>query len=444
MFSFLKPPAAKSLLPKEEVDAAYKRYRWQVFLGIFIGYAGYYLVRKNFTLAMPDLIEQGFTKAELGLALSGVSIAYGISKLVMGMVSDKSNARVFMPLGLILSGLTMIFMGLTHWATLSVWTMFIILALNGWFQGMGWPPSGRIMVYWFSQKERASKMSWWNISHNVGGALAGKVAILGTILFGTWHSKLFFPGFVVLFIALIAFLLIRDTPASCGLPDIETYHNSKNNTINTPSTTNLSSWEIFNKYILRNKVLWLISIANVFVYLVRNGVVDWAPTYLKEAKDYDLNDQGWATFLYEFAGIPGTLLCGYLSDKLFKGNRSLANIVFMLLVTVAVLVYWFNPKGNFMIDQIALISIGFFIYGPVMLIGVFALDLVPREAAGTAAGFTGFFGYLGGAAFANIGFGYVVDRWHWNGGFIVIVSACILAILISISTYKSESKLKKL
>ncbi len=441
MFKFLKPPAQRPAIADDQKDAAYKKYRWQVFLGIFIGYAGYYLVRKNFTMAMPDLIDAGYTKAQLGFALSGVSIAYGISKLVMGMLSDKSNARIFLPLGLILSGLTMIFMGLTHWATLSVYSMFIILAINGWFQGMGWPPSGRVMVYWFSQKERARKMSLWNVAHNVGGALAGKVAILGTLIFGAWQSKLYFPGFVAIVIAVIAYFLIRDTPQSCGLPDIETYKGDREaNNGNEKSVQKYSSKEIFMKYILKNKMLWYISIINVFVYLVRNGVVDWAPTYLKEAKDYDLSDQGWATFAYEFAGIPGTLLCGYLSDKYFKGNRSLATIIFMLFVTIAVLVYWLNPKGNFMVDQIALIAIGFFIYGPVMLIGVFALDLVPRDAAGTAAGFTGFFGYLGGAAFANIGFGYVVDKWQWDGGFIVIIAACILAILISLLTYRHEKK----
>jgi OPA family glycerol-3-phosphate transporter-like MFS transporter len=29
-----------------------------------------------------------------------------------------------------------------------------------------------------------------------------------------------------------------------------------------------------------------------------------------------------------------------------------------------------------------------------MIIGLHALDLVPKQAAGTAAGFTGFFGYV--------------------------------------------------
>ena len=67
--NFLKPAKHIKPLPENQIDDTYKRLRLQVFLGIFIGYAGYYLLRKNFSLAMPALQEQGFTKAELGLSL---------------------------------------------------------------------------------------------------------------------------------------------------------------------------------------------------------------------------------------------------------------------------------------------------------------------------------------------------------------------------------------
>jgi len=438
MFKFLNPPAAKPLIDANNVDSEYNKLRWQVFIGIFVGYVGYYLVRKNFTMAMPDLIEKGFSKTELGFALSGVSIAYGISKLVMGMVSDRSNARVFLSLGLFLSGVTMFIMGSFPWATSSIPIMFAILLINGWFQGMGWPPSGRVMVYWFSQKERGRKMSVWNLAHNVGGGLAGQLTALAFILFGTWQSKLYFPGLVAIVISVIAYFLIRDTPQSCGLPSIEDYKNDHQNPYLKLEKVTESTKEIFFKYIINNKLLWYISFANAFVYLVRNGVVDWAPTYLSEVKHYNISEQGWATFAYEFAGIPGTLLCGLLSDKLFNGKRSMAIIIYMILVTVAVFVYWKNPAGNYLIDQLALIAIGFFIYGPVMLIGVFAIDLVPKNAAGTAAGLTGLFGYLGGAAFANIALGYVVDHWKWDGGFIVILSSCVLSIVIAFLTWRHE------
>ena len=163
--TFLKPAAHQQPLPVNKVDPHYKRLRLQTFMGIFIGYAGYYLVRKNFSMAMPDLVERGFSKGELGLALSGVSIAYGISKFIMGNVSDRSNARVFLSLGLVLSAFTMIVMGIFHFATGSIAIMFALLFINGWFQGMGWPPCGRVMVHWFSVKERGTKMSIWNVAH---------------------------------------------------------------------------------------------------------------------------------------------------------------------------------------------------------------------------------------------------------------------------------------
>jgi OPA family glycerol-3-phosphate transporter-like MFS transporter len=63
-----------------------------------------------------------------------------------------------------------------------------------------------------------------------------------------------------------------------------------------------------------------------------------------------------------------------------------------------------------------------------MLIGLQALELAPKKAAGTAAGFTGLFGYLGGSVAASAAMGYTVDHFGWDGGFVLLVSACLLAM----------------
>jgi membrane glycosyltransferase len=86
---------------------------------------------------------------------------------------------------------------------------------------------------------------------------------------------------------------------------------------------------------LPNRLLWYIAVANVFVYLLRYGILDWSPTYLKEVKHFALDKSSWAYFLYEYAGIPGTLLCGWMSDKVFRGNRGATGVFFMTLVTIA-------------------------------------------------------------------------------------------------------------
>jgi OPA family glycerol-3-phosphate transporter-like MFS transporter len=221
MIGFLKPPVHRALKPEKRIESEYSRLRWQVYIGIFVGYAGYYLVRKNFTLAMPYLIEEGYSRTELGFALSAVAIAYGLSKFIMGSVSDRSNARNFMTLGLVMSSLVMIIMGLVPAATASVGIMFILLLANGWFQGMGWPPCGRVMVHWFSSSERGTRMAFWNIAHNVGGGLVGPIAIVAMAVFADWHSILYLHGFIALFIAIFIWWTVRDTPLSHVLPPIE-------------------------------------------------------------------------------------------------------------------------------------------------------------------------------------------------------------------------------
>ncbi len=445
MLKFLKAPQATPRLPEDKIDDTYHRLRWQVFIGIFVGYAGYYFIRKNFSLAIPDLIQEGFSKTELGFALSFLGISYGLSKFIMGNVSDRSNVKYFMPLGLLLSAITMIVMGVMPLATSSILIMSALLFLNGWFQGMGWPPSGRTMVHWFSLTERGTKMSIWNIAHNIGGAAMPFLVILGLELFSDWHAKFYFPGMVAIVVAVVIFFLLKDRPESEGLPSIEEWKNDYpkdyQKKTKEEEEKGLTAMEIFTEHILPNKLLWSIALANAFVYLVRYGIQDWAPTYLIEVKGFTEIESSWAYSMYEMAAIPGTLICGWLSDKVFKGRRAPVSIIYMTLIVIAIFIYWKNPVGHPLIDNICLIAIGFLIYGPVMLIGVHALDLVKKEAAGTAAGLTGLFGYfLGTSILANILGGYVIENYEWEGYFMLMMGASVVSIgLIALTIPKSSN-----
>jgi OPA family glycerol-3-phosphate transporter-like MFS transporter len=440
MRGLLEPAAAAEALGEEQARTAYRRLRIQVFAGIFVGYAGYYLVRKNFALAMPYLIEEGYSRTELGFALSWVSIAYGLSKLLMGSVSDRSNPRYFMALGLGLSACVMFVFGFAPFALASVSAMAALLLLNGWFQGMGWPACGRTMVHWFSVGERGMKMAIWNVAHNVGGGLVGPLFLVGLALTGgDWRSVFYLNAGCAVAISLFILLTVRDTPQSEGLPPIEEFRDDRAPHYD-PETheREMTTAEIFFAHVLRNRLLWYLAITNVFVYTVRYGVVDWVPTYLKEAKGHSVDTSSWAYFIYEWAGIPDTLVCAWLSDRVFKGKRGPASLVFMILMTAAVGVYWINPAGNPGVDMVALMAIGFLIYGPVMLIGLHALDLVPKKAAGTAAGLTGLFGYFGGAFAANIAIGAAVDHFGWNGGFWLLFGSCLISVGLFALVWRME------
>jgi OPA family glycerol-3-phosphate transporter-like MFS transporter len=436
MIGLLKPAAYAAPLPAADVDPTYRRLRRRVFAGIFIGYAGYYLVRTNLALAIPDILREHpeYSKAGLGGALTGLSIAYGLSKFLMGSVSDRSNPKYFLPLGLLLSSAIMATFGLVQAASASLLTIVAIQTLNGWVQGMGWPPCGKTMVHWFSTKERGLWVSIWNTAHNVGGAMVARLAVVGVMVFHDWRAKFYFNALIAAAVACSVYFLLQDTPQSRGLPPVEQYKNDYPPGYSEAHEQTLGFREIFFSYVLSNRYLWAIAVANAFCYFVRYGVVNWIPTYLETAKGFSFQQSSLGWSLYEAAAIPGTIACGWISDNWFKGRRAPATMLFMALTLVAVVVYWLNMKGPLWIDYAALVAIGFLIYGPIMIIGLHSLDLVPKKAAGTAAGFTGFFGYVFGSAISGTGVGWIADHWGWGGVFTTMVACCVLTICFSALT----------
>jgi OPA family glycerol-3-phosphate transporter-like MFS transporter len=444
MFSIFRPAPNAPPLPADRIGSEYKTLRFQVFAGIFIGYAAYYLVRKNFALAIPDILKEypQYSKAQLGTAMTGLSIAYGVSKFLMGSVSDRSNPRWFMPCGLLLSCAILFIFGFVKEVYASLTVMIALQTLNGWVNGMGWPPCGKTMVHWFSTNERGRMVALWNVAHNVGGGGVASLAMLGVWLFNDWAAKFYFNAGVAAVLAVVTFLLMRDTPQSCGLPPVEQYRQDYPPDYSEEHERTFTFKEIFFGHVFRNKYLWAIAVANAFAYFVRYGVVDWIPTYLQTAKGFSFQESSVAWALFEYAAIPGTILCGWMSDKVFKGRRAPATILFMGLTLLGLIAYSFNRNGPLWIDCAALIAIGFFIYGPIMIIGLHALDLVPKKAAGTAAGFTGFFGYVFGSAIAGTGVGWLADSWGWGGVFSTMIVCCLLTIAFSALTlgHKAESQ----
>ena len=191
---FMAPPAHKPQLPAEKINKEYKAMRLKVFLGIYFGYAAYYLVRKNLSFAGADMVNLGYLDSSgVGDAMAGVPIAYAVSKFLMGGLSDRSDSRKFMTIGLVLSALVMIVAGLIPYpknSTVTTAILFVLMCLTGWFSGMGWPPCGRVMSHWFSTNERSFKMSIWNTAHNVGSSSMSWLAgVGGALLLGAYSAS---------------------------------------------------------------------------------------------------------------------------------------------------------------------------------------------------------------------------------------------------------------
>jgi len=441
---FFAPAPHIERLADVEVKKLYPKYRWTILEATFIGYATFYLVRNNLAVVAKD-VENAlhYSHSMIGNILAITAITYGVGKFIMGAVSDRSDSRKFMAFGLLLTAICNILFG-----GISNYTMHMILwGLNGFVQGMGWPPCGRSIGHWFSVRERGTVFSIWNTSHNVGGGIAGILAAHAANVFG-WQNAFYFPAVISIFGAVYLYWQLRDTPQSVGLPPIEEYKNdfTEDEKIHGTHEQEFSVKELLFDYVLTNKWIWLLAFANFFAYIVRYSMLDWGCLYLRDVKGATLTDGGWAVLAIEFGGIPSTILFGWLSDKI-GGRRGMIAVLCMLPIAMAFVGIIMNPAGHLWLDMSMLVVIGFLIYPVINLIVIIALDLTSKKAIGTAAGFIGLFGYIGRTVQAKA-FGWMADHYGglygaqagWKIVLWTIVFCACAAILTLAFTWKIKPK----
>lgn len=425
---FQEPPAAPRLTDRRAIDERYAHFRTRMLYGSMIGYGLFYFTRKNISVALPLLSEDlGYTNTELGVLGSLVYVSYAVCKGLFGFVADRANPPRMMAVGLALSALMNIFFSLSD----SLLFLGLFWLLNGAFQAMGAPSCAKICVRWFSVSERGTKWGIWNISHQAGGGLILVIAGWFAGWFG-WRGAFVGPALICLAGVLFILNRLRDRPEQLGLPPIEEYRDDPEIDEDQDDEPSSSFASLVVRRVLLNPHLLMLALASMCVYVVRYGSLDWATKYLVEVKGQEVAWAGTMTSLLEFVGIPGMLLAGFVSDRVFGARRAPVCVICLLGLAAAIGALYAVPPGYAALDALALGAIGFFTYGPQMLLaGVAAADTCGAKVAAAAVGVTGVFSYVG-AIVASIGTGTILDRWGWSGGFTLWAAAALLgAVLVA-------------
>lgn len=418
------PPAETMLTDPAEIKAQYRYWQRRILFSTIVGYAMFYFVRKNLSVAMPAMSRDlGIEKSDLGLFLTLHGLLYGFSKFAHGFVGDRTNARTFMALGLILSAGVNILFGFSS----AVVTLGLLWMLNGWVQGMGFPPCARLMTHWFPPKELATNFSIWNTSHSIGAGLV--VVLCGYLVGYGWRLCFFVPAGLALLCALFLLGALRDTPPSLGLPEVE-------GTASGPSDSpGFSAAQL--RQVFGNKYIWLLAMASFFVYIVRYAVLDWGPTFLTEMKHIELKHAGWMVAAFEVSGVAGMLVSGWLTDRLFGGRGARLCVFSMLLTALSMLLFWKLPSRSPVICTLPLCLAGFFLYGPQALVGVVVANLATKRLAATAIGLTGIFSYAS-TLFSGWGLGTLVQHYGWNITLGSLTGVALLSMLLFASVWPAK------
>ena len=433
-----------------------KWWQWETLLVTMGGYALYYVIRKNLSIAMPLLGEIGVSKVQLGAFLTAGGIVYGVGRFLNGIVADRNSARMVMAVGLFICSTVNVLFGFSDFivlgsaapvvsggaaaATALVWTMGIVWVVNQYFQGMGVGPCIKTLPKWFPPDELSTKQSIWNLSHSVG---AGAVfALCGWLLIPAFHSwRLCFivPAAIAAAGGVAVLFLFKDDPSIVGL-GIASQTPQTSQTSQTPQTYK----SYIARHVFRNPKVWTIAIADFFVYTVRFAALDWGIVLLMETKGLSLASATTLCFVFELVGGNlGMVVAGWATDRFFGSRAHRTSVVCMAGAAAAIAAFWSVPASAPLAAKLLpFMAIGFFIYGPQALLGVATTQQATPRAAGVAGGFVGIFSYAS-TILSGIGFGFVAQRWGWNAAYATILAAALAGGGVLLLMWRAEAEARQ-
>lgn len=436
------PTSADRLLPDDQTieqnrdqDAGIAQWRTRIFYSIFLGYASYYFTRNSFTYTAPVMREAlGFSLEQLGVIMSVFPLAYGFSKLLAGVLSDKFSTRLFMACGLAATGVINILFGMQT----SIFAFCGLWFLNGVFQGSGAPPCAKLLTSWYPKSERGTWWGFWNTSHNTGGFLIPLLAGYCARAFG-WQYGMIVPGIIAIVMGLFLYNRIRDSPEVVGLPPADPDEAGAVSAAPVSAAVTGSDMTLRQKlfkYVFSNPYVWLLAISYFFVYFVRQGVSSWAHIFLMDFKGVaSAQEAAFQVSGMEVGGLIGSLVSGWASDKMMRGRRIPVIILWLLGVIASITSLWFIPGAWRYATWLAVFCIGFFIYGPQMLVGLAGAEIVDRSAVSSTIGLLGWIAYLG-AAVSGYPLTKLVTKLGWHAYFVSLLGFAATAIVLLLPMWR--------
>ncbi len=429
-----------------EVDSKYKFWRIAAWFGTWLAYAGFYLGRKAVSVASPEMMKEfGWQADKISFMIGGYLWAYAFGQFINGFLGDKLGSRVMLALGFCIT----ITMNLLFGFSSSFVLFFLVWTVNGYGQSVGWPSVIKVMSNWFSVRERGKIMGLWGTCYTVGDVVATALAsfiighaavhtVLGPggkdVTYSDWRWAFWVASALLVVVGITALSLIRNRPEDKGLPPIAGYQGLEEEKSAPEEKVDL--WKNA-KEVLGQGPIWVLGITYFGIKYIRYSFLFLIATYLATQKHFSTENAGYTSTLFAFAGIAGTFLGSYLSDKVFSSRRAPISVI-MLLGLCASLVFFWKSSGWGI--PVAMCLVGFFAMGPDFVVSAVAvMDYGSRKGAGTAAGFVNGLGSFGPAVMATAN-GFLLEQGGWNYVFMALILLSLLCAGLMTTLWTSVGK----
>ena len=404
---------------------------WQrrIFAMLWTSYASYYLCRMNFAAAQPEILNEfsDWTKAQVGLIPTVYSVFYATGQFINGQIGSRYGARRMMTIGLLVIGAC----NLLFASTSSYGLMLVLWAVNGYCQSIGWPMVVQTMSNWFRVGRRGTMMGLISTCYQ-GGNVSAWLLSGWLVSEYSWRAAFWVPGIVMIPMAVMVILGMKNRPEDVGLPHIRDDEEAPADD-EPGEAEEWSVWRIV-RVTLSSRVLWILALSYFCFNAVRYAFMNWGIQYFADFHGQEVKDSAFMAIVFPLVGSLGAISSGWVSDRFFQSRRAPVCAIMLFLLGGACLAFIPVPQGSLLVATALLALSGFLIYGPdAILTGAAAIDLAHPKAAAAAAGFIMATGNFGSAIFSGVGVGYLLDRFSgsWTAVFVTMALLSVVAALMS-------------
>jgi len=421
-------------------------WRWQALTVslLVLGYAGYYLCRSDCSVALPLIIAEMGTRGipasvatiRLGSIASLGVLAYAFGKFPSGGMADFLGGKRNFLLGM--SGSVAFTILFALGGGLPIFTLAWIG--NRLVQSMGWAGVVKVTSRWFSFSTYGTAMGIISLSYLFGDAASRQFL---AILIGHgvgWRGVFLAAGGVLALLAVLNFLLLKESPAEVGLAEPAT--NPANVFKEEGEQHTPASLGDLLKPLLGSGVFWLVCLLSFGFTIVRETFNIWTPTYFTQAIGLSDAAAAGSSALFPLFGGVSVLVAGFLSDRLGIAGRA-AIIFYGLLLSGAALLALANLNFvSFKAGPVLLVTVvAFLMLGPYSyLAGAIALDFGGKLGSATASGFIDGVGYLGGVLAGNT-VAQISVAYGWKGAFTSLAAVAWLSSLAAAVYFVHQRRL---
>lgn len=375
-------------------------WRWRVLVATYCAYAGYYLVRKVFSVVKSTLAKP-VAEGGYGMGFQAVAniwtvylVAYMLGQFLNSYIGRKWGPRVLILGGLAASMACNVVFGFAN----SYYTFMVFMAFNGLVQAAGWPASVGSVAEWLRKEERGAIMGIWSSSYIVGNLV---VKYLAGFLLATFGVELASNGVPYAFwgctlatfaIWWLVYFWQRTRPQDVGLPAIIDVEHEEDQTVAVADQPNITFGEYLR--LLFHPIIFLMGCSYFCIKFLRYMLDSWLPTFLN-LQGLAVDKAAYYSTIFDIVGIAGAVLAGFAMDRIFKGRweRVCVLLAFGMVISYISVVQW---GANPYMQAICFGLVGLMLYGPdTILCGAAAVVVAGERNAVAVAGIINGIGSIG-------------------------------------------------